>query len=592
MQHRIGRTMVTVALAAAALTIPIAVGTAGAQDTLTFSVGTTQDIDTLNVTAGFLVIDYEIWNLTLPTLTDKAADDFTIRGGLAESWTESDGGLTWTYTLREGLQWSDGEPLTADDIVYTITRSVEEEWQNHISTTGNLTATATDERTVVVTSSVPDPKLPMLDMYIVPKHVYETISAEDMPNYPADDNVAGGPFRIVERREGEFVRLEQNPNWYGQEPAMDQVIFQIFENPEAQYNALRAGDLDAVDEVPAQIYPSIVDGSEENITAIGGNQGGFSEMAMNAGCESGIGDGHIALRDQMVRQAINWAIDRDLLVDKVLNGFGSPGVSISPSANPSFDLEVSDDERYTYDPERAATLLDEAGWTDADGNGVREKDGEELRLRFFDRSVGDASATTEFLTGWLNDVGIATDVQTYDEDTLTAIIGKGEFDLFTWGWVPFVDPDPLLSYFTSDQVTTDPEVVGYNDANWCNAEYDALYEQQKVELDPETRADLVQQALRVFYTDAPYAVMFKSDDLQAIRSDRWENFVRQPAETGPVLFTNTSPGYLALTPTAGAGGGGGTNTGLIIGAVAVVAVLGGAVLVLRGRRTKRDDDRE
>ena len=230
MQHRIGRTMVTVALAAAALTIPIAVGTAGAQDTLTFSVGTTQDIDTLNVTAGFLVIDYEIWNLTLPTLTDKAADDFSIRGGLAESWTESDDGLTWTYTLREGLQWSDGEPLTADDIVYTITRSVEEEWQNHISTTGNLTATATDERTVVVTSSVPDPKLPMLDMYIVPQHVYETISAEDLPNYPADDNVAGGPFRIVERREGEFVRLEQNPNWYGDEPAMDQVIFQIFEN--------------------------------------------------------------------------------------------------------------------------------------------------------------------------------------------------------------------------------------------------------------------------------------------------------------------------------------------------------------------------
>ncbi|MGE3687279.1 MAG: ABC transporter substrate-binding protein [Acidimicrobiia bacterium] len=592
MQHRIARTMGAVALATAGLMVPIAAGTAGAQDTLTFSVGTTQDIDTLNVTAGFLVIDYEIWNLTLPTLTNKAAADFSIEPALAESWTSSDDGLTWTYTLREGLQWSDGEPLTADDIVYTITRSVEEEWQNHISTTGNLTATAPDERTVVVTSAVPDPKLPILDMYIVPKHVYETISAEDLPNYPADDNISGGPFRIVERREGEFVRLEKNPNWYGDEPAMDELIFRIFENPEAQYNALRAGDLDAVDEVPTQIFPSLVDGAEENITAIGGNQGGFSELAMNAGCEAGIGDGHVALKDQKVRQAINWAIDRDLLVDKVLNGLGTPGVSISPSANPAFDLRVSDDERYTYDPERAATLLDEAGWTDADGNGVREKDGVDLRLRFFDRSVGDASATTEFLTGWLNDVGIATEVQTYDEDTLTAIIGKGEFDLFTWGWVPFVDPDPMLSYLTSEQVTTDAEVVGYNDANWCNPEYDALYEQQKVELDAAKRADLIQQALMVLYTDAPYAVMYKTDDLQAFRSDRWENFVRQPAETGPVLFTNTSPAYLSLTPTDGAGGGDGSNLGLIIGAVAVVAVLGGGGLWLRGRRTKRDDDRE
>ena len=158
--------------------------------------------------------------------------------------------------------------------------------------------------------------------------------------------------------------------------------------------------------------------------------------------------------------------------------------------------------------------------------------------------------------------------------------------------MPFVDPDPLLSYFTTDQVTTDPEVVGYNDANWCNAEYDALYEQQKVELDEATagRPDpagadglLHRRAVRRLY---------KSDDLQAIRSDRWENFVRQPAETGPVLFTNTSPAYVALTPRVGVGGGDGSNTGLIIGAVAVVAVLGGAGLVLRGRRTKRDDDRE
>ena len=222
---------------------------------------------------------------------------------------------------------------------------------------------------------------------------------------------------------------------------------------------------------------------------------------------------------------------------------------------------------------------------------MREKDGEELRLRFFDRSVGDASATTEFLTGWLSDVGIATEVETFDEDTLTAVIGKGEFDLFTWGWVPFVDPDPMLSYFTTDQVTTDPEVVGYNDANWCNAEYDDLYQQQKVELDPAVRADLVQQALRVFYEDAPYAVLFKTDDLQAFRSDRWQNFERQPAETGPVLFTNSSPAYLALEPVDG-GDDGGSSTGLILGAVGAVAVLGGVGAVLWVRRKKSDDERE
>ena len=100
-----------------------------------------QDIDSINPLVGALVIDYEIWNLQYATLTDKAADDFAVIPGLAESWEVSDDGLTVTYTLREGLKWSDGEPLTAEDVAYTINRSRDEEWINHVSTTANLDAT-------------------------------------------------------------------------------------------------------------------------------------------------------------------------------------------------------------------------------------------------------------------------------------------------------------------------------------------------------------------------------------------------------------------------------------------------------------------
>jgi len=196
--------MAAVGLVAAGLSLASSSG-AHAADDVTFTVGTVQDVDSLNVTVGVLVIDYEIWNLTLPTLTDKAAADFSVQPGLAESWTKSDDGLTYTYKLRDGAKWSDGEPITADDVVYTIERANEEEWANHISTTVNLTATAPDPQTVVITSSVPDPKLPVMDFYIVPKHVYEKISAEDLPTYAADDNVSGGPFMITDRKEGEFV---------------------------------------------------------------------------------------------------------------------------------------------------------------------------------------------------------------------------------------------------------------------------------------------------------------------------------------------------------------------------------------------------
>jgi peptide/nickel transport system substrate-binding protein len=563
---------------------------ASAEGELTFSVGITQDIDSLNVTVGFLVIDYEIWNLTLPMLTSKAATDFSILPSMAESWTSSEDGLTWTYKLRSDLKWSDGVPMTADDVAYTITRSVQDGWWNHTTVTGNLTATATDAQTLVVVSSVPDPKLPILDVYIVPKHIYEKISAEDLPNYLADDYVSGGPFQIVERKEGEFVRLVQNPNWFGKKPAMDQLVFRTFETAEAQYNALKAGDLDAVDDVPGKIFATIMAGDEPNITGIAGNQGSFSELAMNSSCPTGIGDGHVALKDPNVRRAINWSLDRQLMVDKVLNGFGKPAVGISASANPAFDYQVEADQTYSYDPAKANALLDEAGWIDTNGDGVRDKDGVELKLRYFDRSVGGAADTTPFITGFLKDVGIATDVKTFDEDSLAAIQSKSEFDLYTWGWSPYADPDNMLSNFTSSAVPTDPAVGGYNDGNWCNAEYDALYEQQKVELDPAKRADLIQQMHKIFVNDGPYAVLFKYDNLQAFRSDRWQNFERQPAEVGPIMFTQTSSAYLNLEPVSGdSDGGGGTNTIVVIG-IALVAA--GVVLTLvRSRRKKSADDR-
>jgi peptide/nickel transport system substrate-binding protein len=577
----------TVALAAGAL----ALGgpTVSAQEKVTFTVGLTQDIDSINPLVGALGIDYEIWNLEYATLTDKAAEDFSVQPGLAESWEISDDGLTITYTLREGLEWSDGEPLTADDVAYTINRSRDEEWINHSSTTANLDAVAVDDLTVEITSSVPDPKLPVMDVYIVPKHIWEPLDADQAYEYDAQDGVASGPFGVAEVKKGEFIRMEKNPNWYGKEPVMDEVIFRIFGSQEAQYQALEAGEIDAVDDMPPDVFVGL--DPDGDIAPIAGNQGSFTELAMNAGCGT-LGDGHPALKDVKVRQAINYAIDRDLILDKALKGLGTAGVGLPVSADPKWDLDIAEDEQFGYDPEKAKALLDEAGWVD-NGGGTRQKDGAELRLRLFERPAAASAAATEFVVDNLNDVGIATDVKGYDDTQLTPLIGQGEYDLFVWGWIPFVDPDPMLSYFTSSQVTVDPEEPLYNDANWCSDEYDALYEQQKVELDPEKRQEIVQQMLKIFYEEAPYAVLYKYDETQGIRQDRWTNFVRQPAETGPVLFTNTSPAYVALERTDGDSGGGGSNTGIIIGVAAVgVLAVGGAAFWARSRKRGDDDDRE
>jgi peptide/nickel transport system substrate-binding protein len=585
------RLLFAVLLLGGMIFVPTTVGARA--DKVTYTVGATQEVDSLNVNVGYLVVDYEVWNNIWPTLTNLAADDFAVVPAMADSWTSSDDGLTWTFKMHPDMKWSDGEPMGAEDVKYTLDRANEEEWFNYTSTTKNLTAEIPDPDTLVIKTTVADPRLPAVNFYVLPKHIYEKLDADAAANHPAEDRIGGGPFMIDEVKAGEFVRLARNPNWFGKQPAMDELIIRTFADAESEFQALQAGEIDAVDDVPVQLFTQIKEGGD--ILGVQGNQGGFDELAMNAGCSTDPYTGHVALTDPLVRQAINYAIDRDLMVEKSLNGLGVATDAMSPSASRAWDYNAPDDEKYTYQPEKAKELLDQAGWVD-DGSGTRSKDGVELRLRYFDRNTGLGRVNTEFIRDWLQDVGIATELETMDPDTLGERLYQNDFDLFTWNWVPFVDPDPQLYNFTKEAVNFDTEASLSNDANWCDDEYDALYIQQQQELDPAKRHDIVEKMLKIFHDRGPYAVLYRSDDLQAFRTDKWENFVRQPKDTGPVLFTNASPAYLDLRLKDGGGGGdSGTGAGLWIGIGAGVVALTGIGLLVRNRRasgSEDDDDRE
>ena len=123
---RVAVTLLLVALGAVSLT-----ASAEAKKPVSLTVALQQDIDSMNPLVGVNVSSYEVWNLQYATLTDKAAKDFSTIPGLAESWKGSKDGLTWTYTLRANLKWSDGKPLTSDDVVFTINRAHKEEWLNY-----------------------------------------------------------------------------------------------------------------------------------------------------------------------------------------------------------------------------------------------------------------------------------------------------------------------------------------------------------------------------------------------------------------------------------------------------------------------------
>lgn len=566
------------------------------------TVGLTNDYDSLNPVVGVEVPDFEVWNLQYATLTDKAAADFATIPGLAESWTVSDDGKTVTYTLREGLEWSDGTPFTAEDVAYTINRGRDEEWLNYTSTVQNLTAKAVDDTTVEVTSKVPDPKLPTMDVYVVPKHVYDRYDAKALTKWDGVTSVGSGPYTLKEAKRGQFWTMAANPSywgWNGEDPVVDEVVFRFFSNGDAMVAALERGEIDAAHDIPAESYERLQ--GIEGIVVLQGEQGGFTEIAVNGGRPEehrvdGIGNGNPVLSDLAVRQAIAHSIDKQTLIDRVSAGLARPATTISPSANPLWIPEIPEADQYTFDLDAARKLLDDAGYTDGNGNGIREdEDGKDIDLTYYILSDSTTAApNAEFVTGWLKEVGIGTTLRTVSSSKLTEIIGKGDYDMFQWGWTPYVDPDPMLSYFTCDWLSKDPEdpTNYYNDANWCSASYDAGYKAQNVELDRDTRIETVHEMLREFYASATYNVISYEGDLQAYRTDRFEGWLRQPAEIGPVLFSNSSPTYVSLTLAAGASDDGG---GLGTAAIAAIAVAGAAALALVGFllvRRRSTDERE
>ena len=589
-------------LAASVLVVLVALGATSAaiaqsDDKVVMTIGLTQDLDTANPTVSELVSSFEMNTVRYASLTDFAADDFSTIPGLAESWSSEDG-KTWTYTLREGLEWSDGTPITAEDVAYTINRSREEEWLNYTSSTANLTAEARDDRTVVITSSVNDPKLPGLTVYILPKHIYEKVDADAIGTYAATDDVASGPFQLKEWKKGQFWRMEANPNFWRGQVAIDEVIYRVYRNADAMVAALKSGELDAAHEVPAATFPDLE--TTEGIVAVQGEQGGFDYLVLNSYAgkpprdESKFSSPHPALLDLRFRQAIAHAIDKETLVERVYSGIGRPGTTMSPSANPEWIPELSAEDTYDFDLDEAKQILDDAGYTDSNGDGIREYEGENIVLRYAIRTESEYSKPfASFITGWLKDIGIATTTKSYDDGQLIEVAGKGDFDLYVWGWVPFVDPDPMLSYFQCSQVSVDASDYSnyYNDTGLCDPQYDAEYKQQNTELDHAKRVDLVHDMLTRFYENASYIVLDTTPDLQAYRTDRFEGWVHQPAEIGPVLFSNSSPSYWNLTPIAGGGSDSGTSTAAIV-AIAVVGAIGVALVGWYLVRRRTAEERE
>ncbi|MBJ7399680.1 ABC transporter substrate-binding protein [Mycolicibacterium sp.] len=600
--------LVTVILFVLGLLLPAGVPAGAAPAKSVFTVGVTQDVDSLNPFVGVTAAAYEIFQMVYPTLTEYGAKDFSIQPGLAESWTESPDKTFWTYKIRPGLKWSDGVPLTAKDAAYTFNRIINGTFEkvNYGSYVGNITkAEAPDDTTLILRVDKPSPIMEKLAVYILPEHVYSTIDETAIQSFkdePTDGKpvVGAGPYLTAERQVGQFTRMVANPDFYRGKPAVDEVVFKFYANPDALGQALRKGEIDYADGMEANVFDSLAD--VPNIKRLSAVYSGFNELAFNTGAATvdnkPIGDGNPLLKDKRLREAIGWSIDRKALVEKVLGGHGSVGSTLIP---PMYaDWHLSPPNEVSYDPDKARALLDAAGYP-VGPNGIRQDaTGAPLKFRLFGRSDKAASKkAVEFIKNYLADIGVETTVTLIAEDALTEKIGQGEYDMFEWGWVVEPDPDYQLSTFTCDKRSYEDGgsiVANLSDSFYCNPEYDALFTAQSTETDPAKRIEIVKQMQQILYDDWPYAITYYYDNLVAYRSDRFEGFIPQPAPDGSYLFQYGTWTYENLKPVQAADSGqasSGSSPAMIGGIVAAVALLGGlTMLLLRRRRTAGADDRE
>jgi peptide/nickel transport system substrate-binding protein len=598
------RLVLLLAVAAAALAICALPLTAAAEesaspaadDAAVYKLGITQGYDGFNPFAHWSGPTWDTFRLCYNFLT-WYDEDYQPVPDLATEWSTSDDGKVWTFQIREGMTWSDGEPLTARDIAYTYNRILDtEHWAYIQYLVGVTSVEAPDDATVVITCDEPNAGMLALYIPILPEHVWKDVSDDDLENYKNIPLVGSGPFILAEAKKDKWVKLVPNPEYpeeLGGPPQIDEFWYIFSQNMDSMVQDYKAGNLDAIVDWPASYYEDLK--GIEGTTVSKAPAIGFVELGINC-YDDPSSKGNPLLLDVAIRQAINYAVDKQSIVDASMGGLAPVATSLISPVQGIWHYDVPEEEQYTYDPEKAKQMLEDAGYTDADGDGVREDaKGNKLEFRFsaFNEYPEQQQAAKK-IAAYCDDVGIKLTLDMMDEGAFSdQYYSDADGDLFIWSWRGDIDPGFMLSTFTTEQI------LNWGDSNYSNPEYDQLYDEQAQALNPEdpsdptARAEIVHEMQAILYRDSPYVILWYNINLQAFRTDKWEGYGLVPTGgDGAPFFNLTRTTYQELTPIAAetAEDEGGTSTGLIVGIVIALVIVAAIVVWLLKRPKKLETE--
>lgn len=404
------------------------------------------------------------------TLTVTNAD-LTIDYDLATDYSVSEDGLLWTVQIRDDVKFTDGEPLTARDVAFTYNTVKGSSSVNDFTMLDH--AEVLNDTTVAFHMTRPFSIWPytMAVVGIIPEHAYDSATYGSNP-------IGSGRYILKQWDKGQQVILDANPDYYGEQPNMQRVTI-VFMEEDAAFLAAQAGEVDLA-YTSATYSDQTVEGyslaAYESVDNRGFNLPAIPEQTT----ESGKRIGNDFTADVQVRRAINIGVDRQEMIDHVLNGYGSPAYSVCdqmPWYNP--DSEVA------YDPEKAKTLLDEAGWKTGE-DGIREKDGVKAELNLL-YATGDSvrQALAADFADQLKDLGISCTLEGVGWDTA---YDRAQSDPLIWGWGAHTPMELYNLYHTIG----DTGLAQYSP--YSNSTVDAYMDQALASSDLEASYDLWQKA--------------------------------------------------------------------------------------------------
>lgn len=511
----------------------------------TLTVGLFQEPDNLNPYLAVQTASRLVRELTLEGLVaadpegnyipELAAEVPTVdNGGISED------GLTITYTLKEGITWSDGDPFTSADVKFTWEAIMDEGNAVNSQTGYELieSVETPDDTTVVITfSELYAPALSLFSIAdtVLPAHV---LDGEVMGNSDFSRTPEGtGPFVVSEWNSGDSIILDRNPNFRGEgQPMMDQIVFKIIPDQQAGVAQLQSGDIDVLWNLDESVVAAVegMEGIELQVTPSSNVE--YLGLNLSARGTADPSQPHPILGDEAVRQALSLAIDRTPIIEELLGGrteAATSPIGLGWAAPEGLELPPTD-------PDEATQLLEEAGWTDEDGDGIREKDGTRLSLEIT-TPAGQAirEQTEQVLQEQFAAIGVELTINNVPAATLfgnwdeNGMLKRGDFDIVMDTWGADLDPAAFLStLFKSDQIPTEDNAgEGWNFFRLQDSELDAAIEAGSASLDQEERKDAYRVAAERIIDNLVYIPLYKralinafSSNVQGEEGNPWDEF--------------------------------------------------------------------